>query len=115
LECGTELFQMCLATFATKDGMRHWLCDELSSWARDHEGDLRRKDILAAVPCQLNFQTKDTHGARILVKAAAACFEADEKSDPLTLLGALYAGVAPLVYELEEGVDENGPESGAAA
>src|SRR5262249_19099408 len=113
--CGTELFQMCLATFATREGMRRWLRDELLKWAGDHEGDLRGRDVKAAIPRQLNFQTKDTHGSRILAKAAVACFEADEKSDVLAMLGTLYAGIAPLVYELKEGADENGPESGAAA
>jgi hypothetical protein len=95
--------------------LRLWLRDELSKWAEDHEGDLRRKDVLAAIPPKLNYQTKDTHGARILTKAADVCFEADEKSDSLAMLGALYAGIAPLVYELKEGDVENGPESGAAA
>jgi hypothetical protein len=112
---GTELFQMCLATFATKEGMRRWLRDELLKWAKDHKGNLRQKDVLAAIPPQLNYQTRDTHGARILTRAAAACFDADQQSNSLAMLGALYAGIAPLVYELKEGADENGPESGAAA
>jgi hypothetical protein len=99
---GTELFHMCLATFATKGGMRRWLRDELSKWAMDHEGDLPRKAVLKAISPKLNYQTKHTNGARILTKAADASFDADEKSDSLTLLGTLYAGIASLVYELRE-------------
>jgi hypothetical protein len=99
---GTELFQMCLATFMPRQGLRRWLCDELVRWAEDHRENLRRDDVLKAVPRSLVDQVKSTRGpAKVLGRAARICFDADEAQDSVERLGLLYAGIATLVYEWE--------------
>jgi hypothetical protein len=100
---------MCLATFTPRQGLRQWLHDELVRWARDHDEDLPRRDVLAAVPPKLVDQVKGTRGAaKVLAAAARACWDADETQDSVELLGLLYAGTAPLVYPLQEGGGEKG-------
>lgn len=106
---GTELFQMCLATFTPKQELRTWLRDELAKWAENYQEDLRRRDVLAAIPPQIIEQVKDTTGrGRLLAKAADRSFDADNGTDSVSMLGTLYAGLAPFVYELEEGIGEKG-------
>lgn len=101
---GTELFQMCLATFAPRAGLRRWLRDELKRWAADHDENLRRKDVLAAISPAVIDQLQGTRGAaRLLMAAADASYEADEKGNSVESLGHLYAGMAPFVYEIREG------------
>lgn len=80
--------------------------DELCHWANAHEDDLRRKDVLAAMLPQVADQVKGTRGAaKLLTAGADASFELDEKSRTLNMLGRLYAGMAPFVYECRESLD----------
>lgn len=103
---GTELFQMCLATFTPRQDLRRWLRDELLAWADQYAEDLRRRDVVNAVPPSLLATVKDTRGAaKLLSEAAQACYEADDATDAVASLGTLYAGMAALVYELSEGAD----------
>jgi HEAT repeat protein len=104
---GTELFQMCLATFTPRDGLRRWLRDELLRWAETYDQDLPRRKIVPAIPPAIYDPIQGTRGAaKLLAKAAEASFEADEKASSVEALATLYAGIAPLVYELTEGADE---------
>jgi HEAT repeat protein len=101
---GNELYQMCLATFVPREGLRQWLHDQIKAWAAEHDENLRRKDILAAISSSLADRIKGARGAaRLLTLAADASFEADEHADSLQLLGALYVGIAPHVYAIIAG------------
>jgi HEAT repeat protein len=101
---GTELFQMYLAAFRPWDELRPWLHGELKKWAQNHDEDLRRKDVLEAIPSAIVTLTKGIRGAgKLLAAAADACLDADERQGSLELLGILYARIAPLVYDLREG------------
>jgi hypothetical protein len=105
---GSELFQMCLATFAPRKGLRHWIRDELFSWAGDHSDNLRALDVRNAISKKLVSHFEDIRaGSEILKAAVQESFDADEKADSLNVLGTLYAGIAPLVYDLEEHLDKN--------
>jgi hypothetical protein len=98
---GTELYQMCLTTFRPQAGLRRWLRSELVRRAEAHDEDLRRKDILGAIPMHVLPLVEKTRGcAKLLEKAADACYASDEQTDTVDLLGRLYAAVAPLVYDL---------------
>jgi hypothetical protein len=109
---GSELFQMCLASFAPREGLRQWIRDELLSWAGDHADNLRALDVRKVVPKKLVSHFEDTRGASEILKAAVQeSFDADEKADSLNVLGTLYAGIAPLIYDLEEHVDKSGISS----
>jgi hypothetical protein len=107
LTSGTELFQMILATFPAND-LRDWLRDETRRWAADHGENLRRKDVLAAMPPDVREQVQSTRGVSpLLEKAADVCFDADHEADTVESLGRLYAGMATLVHELTEGGGED--------
>jgi hypothetical protein len=100
---GTELFQMILATFTPAADLRRWLRDELERWATDNGENLRRKEVLTAMPQEVREQVKSTRGvSNLLKKAADTCFEADDEADAVESLGRLYAGIAPTLYELSE-------------
>ena len=104
LRDGAELFQMCLTTFSVGLDLRRWLRDELVKWARRHHENLRRRDVLSAVPAEMIDQVRNIKGgATILVRAADLGLAADKQSDTIRILGTLYAGIAPLVYELKLG------------
>jgi HEAT repeat protein len=113
---GTELFQMCLATFTPRQELRRWLNDELVRWANRHDEDLRRKDVLAAISPPLAEPIKGTRGAaNLLKKAASASLEADEKDDGVEALAFLYAGLARFVYDLRASDEKEGAEAEANA
>ena len=96
---------MCLATFTPKQDLRRWLRDELKEWAGAHDEDLKRRDVLSATPAAIRDKVQGVRGAaRVLAEAADRCYAEDEKADTVELLGALYAGIAPLVYDLREEV-----------
>jgi HEAT repeat protein len=98
----SELFRLCLATFTPKKDVREWLRDELRRWADGYADDLPRRKVLAAVPSSLAGRLGELRGARnVLVEATRAAFESDEVADSTEALGSLYAGVAPLVRDLE--------------
>ena len=100
---GTELLQMCLATFTPKDAWRQWLQDELVKWAMAHEEDLRKKDVVRAVPDPVRQQVENIRGvAKLLTNAAQLCLAADQERKSVELLGRLFGGIATLVYEIEE-------------
>jgi HEAT repeat protein len=97
-----ELFHMCLATFGPKKALREWLFGELKRWAACHAEDLPRHKVLAAVPAGLADSVRGVRaGGPLLAEAARLSFEADAARDSVETLGRLYAGVAPLVYDLE--------------
>ncbi|HEX5270807.1 MAG TPA: hypothetical protein VFW33_09985, partial [Gemmataceae bacterium] len=97
-----ELFRLCLAAFTPKKGLRDWLRDELTCWAGDYADDLPRRKVLGAVPAPLAACLGEVRGAGpLLAEAARAAFEADEAADSVESLGALYAGVTPLVRDLK--------------
>jgi hypothetical protein len=103
---GSELFQMILATYTPAADLRRWLRDELKGWAAAHGEDLRRRDILAAMPPRIREQIRGTKGiTKLLERATDACYDDDDRVGLVETLGWLYAGIATLVYELAEGAD----------
>jgi hypothetical protein len=103
LSGGSELFQLCLVTFEDQDVLRRWLRDELLRWADDPDQGLKRRQVVAALPTKLRPRLERMRGARrILRQAAEQSFVEDQQAGSLTLLGTLYAGIAPLIEEPEE-------------
>jgi hypothetical protein len=99
LKGAAELFQMCLATFVPREGLRRWLHGELENWAVVYEEYLSKDRIKAALPRSMRIRLKpDEKVADVLRRAADRCFTADEKADSVDRLGALYAGLARLVF-----------------
>jgi HEAT repeat protein len=111
---GTELLQMCLATFTPQDALRQWLHDELVIWAETYEEDLRRRDVVNAIPVSVRQQVEKIRGvAKLLMKAAEVCLSSDEERKSVELLGRLYGGIATLIYEIRE-MGEIPPDTSAA-
>ncbi|HKI36483.1 MAG TPA: HEAT repeat domain-containing protein [Gemmataceae bacterium] len=110
---GAELFRMCLATFLPKKELRRWLCDELLRWAGRHDEDLPRRKVLAAVAGPIVDRVRGVRGSgKLLAEAARLSFDADEARDSIEALGPLYAGVAPLIYDLEWSESPHAPIDG---
>jgi hypothetical protein len=94
---------MCLATFTPNDELCEWLRKELHRWAEIPEENLRRRDVLQSIPSDVLQQVKFTKGVgSLLSKAADVCFTADQQRHSVELVSRLYAGIALLVYEIEE-------------
>src|SRR5262249_31001009 len=94
---------MCLATYGPKDDLRRWLHDELSGWAETYEEDLRRQDVVNAIPDRVRQQVEHIHGVeKLLLKAVYAWFASDQERRTVEQLGQLYAGIATLVYWIKE-------------
>lgn len=99
---GTELFQMCTAVFAPVDELCDWLRNELRVWAETHGDDLRRRDVLGAVPTELQPEVASARGVKgLLTRAIDACFAADKYRQSAERVSRLYAGIAVLVHDLE--------------
>jgi hypothetical protein len=99
---GSELFQMILATFGDKAALRECLRTEVQTWADAHHQNLRLVDFKAALPKSVARKAKSfADNKELLTKAVEVAFEADEHSDTVEALGALYGGLAPLIWKLE--------------
>jgi hypothetical protein len=97
---GSELFQMCVAVFGV-DTLRPFLRDEVQRWAEEYYDNMRKKDILAALPADVQAEVQSKRNLEKLLKEAAdLSFERDQKDDGRRVV-ELYAGVARLVYKLE--------------
>jgi hypothetical protein len=95
---GSELFQMCVAVFGV-DTLRPFLRDEVKRWAEDHYENMKKDDILAALPADVRTEVQGTRKREELLKGAAdLSFERDQKDDGRRVV-ELYAGVARLVYK----------------
>jgi hypothetical protein len=111
---GTELLQMCLATFTPKESLRQWLHDELVTWAKGHWENLRKQDVMKAIPDPVRQQVEKSRGVtKLLTKAADECFASDQQGKSVELLGRLYAGIATLLYEIKE-LEESPPDGTVA-
>ena len=95
---GSELFQMCVAVFGV-DTLRPFLRDEVKRWAEEHYENMKKDDILAALPADVRTEVQGTRKREELLKGAAdLSFERDQKDDGRRVV-ELYAGVARLVYK----------------
>jgi hypothetical protein len=100
---GSELFQMCLQVFGPEEKLRRELRRQLMEWADLHDDDLRKRDILSAVPelvqpllAELLHQGTELSPRRVLQAAIFAC------SEDLTSLGLLYMHMANLLWPLAD-------------
>jgi hypothetical protein len=99
---GSELYQMCLVLFRKRPGLGQWLRDELVRWANEYDEDLRKINVVGALPPQLAAMAGNVRGAaRLLREAAGLCFQVDQEHDSVEMLGRLYAGMAPVIYGLK--------------
>ena len=97
---GSELFQMCVAVFGV-DTLRPFLRDEVKRWAEEHYENMKKDDILAALPADVRTEVQGTRKREELLKEAAeSSFEWDQTDDRRRVV-ELYAGVARLVYKKE--------------
>jgi hypothetical protein len=95
---GSELFQMCVAIFGV-DTLRPFLRDEVQRWAEHYYENMRKDDILAALPADVRAGVQGTKKREQLLKQATELsFERDQADDRRRVV-ELYAGVARLVYK----------------
>jgi hypothetical protein len=101
----SELFQMCLATFDTRENLRDRLKQVMGSWATQYADGIGRAAIVEAIPAVLGDETigklKQQRGAaKVLESTLNACFHADKQADELQRLGKLYARIAQEVLRV---------------
>jgi hypothetical protein len=103
----SELFQMCLQVFGPEEKLRRELRRQLLEWAYLHDDDLKKRDIVSAVPESSQPHLEDLlhSGAElsprsVLQEAVATCFE------ELDSLGLLYMRMAQLLWPLHQPAEE---------
>jgi hypothetical protein len=105
---GSELFQMCVAVFGA-GRLRPVLRDELLRWARDHEENLRRQDVLGTLPPGVRATAEKKRGVtNVLTAAAEEAFRLDGSDGGARRLAQIYSGLAPEVCILEHVQDPQG-------
>jgi hypothetical protein len=102
---GSEMFQMCVAVFGV-DTLRPFLRDEVERWAKDHYENMKKDDVLAALPADVRAEVQSkTNRKHLLKKATELSFEWDQNDDKPDKkeygrrVVELYSGVARLVYK----------------
>lgn len=100
---GSELFQMCLQVFGPEEKLRRELRRQLLEWAHLHDNDLKKRDIVNAVPESsqpyveaLLHSGTELSPRGVLHAAIATCFE------DLASLGTLYMHMAQLLWPLHQ-------------
>jgi hypothetical protein len=102
----SELYQMLVAVFSPRDELRDWLKECLKRLASKHADNLRRRDVMRAIPADISTNVGGPAGTReVLLAAIDVAYRADLENSSTAMLGAVFGNLAPVIYELETSPD----------